>query len=151
MIKVCKDMIRLAEHKDIPLMLAMGQRFFDASGYESETEFNAEDTEQLFIKLMGAHSLLTDGEGGMIGFVVFPMFMNTSHVIAQELFWWVDEEKRSSKLGLNLLKAAEATAKELGAKSLLMLSLNDLNGEKVNKLYESLGYTKREQTYMRSL
>ena len=144
-------MIRLAENKDIPLMLAMGQRFFDASGYGSETEFNAEDTEQLFIKLMDAHSLLTDGEGGMIGFVVFPMFMNTSHVIAQELFWWVDEEKRSSKLGLNLLKAAEATAKELGAKSLLMLSLNDLNGEKVNKLYESLGYTKREQTYMRSL
>ena len=144
-------MIRLAENKDIPLMLAMGQRFFDASGYGSETEFNAEDTEQLFTKLMDAHSLLTDGEGGMIGFVVFPMFMNTSHVIAQELFWWVDEEKRSSKLGLNLLKAAEATAKELGAKSLLMLSLNDLNGEKVNKLYESLGYTKREQTYMRSL
>ena len=144
-------MIRLAEHKDIPLMLAMGQRFFDASGYGSETEFNAEDTEQLFIKLIESHTLLTDGDGGMIGFVVFPMFMNTSHVIAQELFWWVDEEKRSSKLGLNLLKAAEATAKELGAKSLLMLSLNDLNGDKVNKLYESLGYTKREQTYMRAL
>ena len=144
-------MIRLAENKDIPLMLEMGQRFFDASGYGSETEFNAEDTEQLFIKLMDAHSLLTDGEGGMIGFVVFPMFMNTSHVIAQELFWWVDEEKRSSKLGLNLLKAAEATAKELGAKTFNMITLHGLGHERLNDIYLKRGYSRSENTYIRGL
>jgi len=144
-------MIRLAEDKDIPALLRMSKSFFNASGYGKITEFNAQDSEQLLLKLIDANSVLTDGKGGMIGFVVFPMFMNNDYVMAQELFWWVDEDKRSSKLGLNLLKAAEATAKELGAKSLLMLSLNDLNGEKVNKLYESLGYTKQEQSYMRSL
>ena len=87
----------------------------------------------------------------MIGFLVFSIFMNNSHLIAQELFWWVDENKRKTKLGLNLLQAAEKAAKDQGASSMLMLSLNDLNGEKVNNLYKSLGYSARETTYMRSL
>ena len=144
-------MIRLAEEKDIPVMLRMGKAFFDASGYNKETDFNEEDTKEIFIKLIEANTLLTDGEGGMIGFLVFSMFMNKSYLVSQELFWWVDEDKRSSKLGINLLKAAEVISKELGANTMIMLSLKDLNGEKVNRLYESLGYKQRETSYMRSL
>ena len=144
-------MIRLAEEKDIPVMLRMGKAFFDASGYNKETQYNELDTTEMFKKLIEAGTLLTDGESGMIGFLVFPIFMNNSHIIAQELFWWVDEDKRKTKLGLNLLQAAEKAAKDQGASSMLMLSLNDLNGEKVNNLYKSLGYSARETTYMRSL
>ena len=144
-------MIRPAEENDLPILLRMGKAFFDASGYNKETEFNELDTEEMLKKLIEAGSLLTDGESGMIGFLVFPIFMNNSHLIAQELFWWVDEDKRKTKLGLNLLQAAEKAAKDQGASSMLMLSLNDLNGEKVNNLYKSLGYSARETTYMRSL
>lgn len=144
-------MIRLAEENDLPILLRMGKAFFDASGYNKETEFNELDTREMLKKLIEAGSLLTDGKSGMIGFLVFPIFMNNSHLIAQELFWWVDEDKRKTKLGLNLLQAAEKAAKDQGASSMLMLSLNDLNGEKVNNLYKSLGYSARETTYMRSL
>lgn len=144
-------MIRLAEENDLPILLRMGKAFFDASGYNKETEFNELDTKEMLKKLIEAGSLLTDGKSGMIGFLVFPIFMNNSHLIAQELFWWVDEDKRKTKLGLNLLQAAEKAAKDQGASSMLMLSLNDLNGEKVNNLYKSLGYSARETTYMRSL
>lgn len=144
-------MIRRAVIEDIPVMLGMGKAFFDASGYNKETEFNELDTVEMFKRLIDADSLLTDGKNGMIGFLVFPIFMNNSYLIAQELFWWVDEDKRKTKLGLNLLKAAEVAAKEQGANAMLMLSLKDLNGEKVNNLYKSLGYSARETTYMRSL
>jgi GNAT superfamily N-acetyltransferase len=106
---------------------------------------------KIFHKLIEDETIFTDGESGMIAFIVFPMFMNHSHLVAQELFWWVDEDKRGTKLGLELLDRAEKEAEKLGAKDMLMLSLNDLNGDKVNKLYESKGYKPREVTYMRAL
>ena len=52
---------------------------------------------------------------------------------------------------IEILKKAEELAKEHGATAMMMLSIKDLNGDSVNKLYERLGYTRREQTYMRVL
>lgn len=144
-------MIRLATLEDMEQLLRMGKAFFDVSGYGQVTDFDYEDTEKVLISLIEQDSLLTDGEGGMIGFLVFPMFMNSSYTLSQELFWWVDEDKRKTKLGVELLKEAENQSKKLGADSMIMLSINDLNGDKVNKLYESLGYKRQEQTYMRAL
>lgn len=141
----------LASKDDIGVIMRMCKSFFDASGYNEEIEFNEEDMKAVIEELIEKKSLVTDGENGMLGFIVFPVFMNHSHLIAQELFWWVDEDKRGGKLGLELLREAESQAKKLGAKSLLMLSLSKLNGDKVNALYESKGYKPREVTYMRSL
>ena len=144
-------MIRLATEKDLPELLRMGESFFDASGYGDLTTFNKEDTEALLVKLINEGWLLTDGQSTLLGFVVFPMFMNNSTIVAQELFWWVDEESRGSKVGIEILKKAEDLAKEYGATAMMMLSIKELNGDSVNKLYERLGYSRREQTYMRVL
>lgn len=129
----------------------MGESFFDASGYGDLTTFNKEDTEALLIKLIDEGWLLTDGESTLLGFVVFPMFMNNNTVVAQELFWWVDESARKTGIGIEILQKAEELAKEHGATAMMMLSIKELNGDSVNKLYERLGYSKREQTYMRVL
>jgi GNAT superfamily N-acetyltransferase len=144
-------MIRLATVSDMPELLRMGRSFFDASGYSEIAKFNSDDTKATLISLIEQGSLLTDGSGGMIGYLVFPLYMDNSSIVAQELFWWVDESERKSSLGVNLLKEAEKNAKHQGANTMMMLSLNKLNGSKVNSLYESLGYTKREQTYMRAI
>ena len=144
-------MIRLALLDDIPELLRMGRSFFNDSGYSHIAEYNEETTAQTLEILINGGTLLTDGKTGMIGFLVFPMFMDKNCIVAQELFWWVDKENRKSKLGIELLKEAEFLAKEKGAKSMIMLSLSSLDGEKVNDLYESLGYTKRESNYMRVL
>lgn len=144
-------MIRLATKEDIQEMLRMGESFFDASGYGDLTTFNKEDTEALLIKLIDEGWLLTDGESTLLGFVVFPMFMNNNTVVAQELFWWVDESARKTGIGIEILQKAEELAKEHGATAMMMLSIKELNGDSVNKLYERLGYSKREQTYMRVL
>jgi len=144
-------MIRLATKNDIPELLRMGKEFFDASGYGDITSFNEEDTTVLINKLIGEGFLLTDGKTSMLGFVVFPMFMNSSYIVAQELFWWVDEESRRSGIGAELLLETEKLAKKLGASSMIMLSINGLNGKKVNEFYEKKGYVKREQSYMRAI
>lgn len=144
-------MIRLATTEDIPELLRMGKEFFDASGYGEITSFNEDDTTVLINKLIDERFLLTDGKTSMLGFVVFPMFMNSSYVVAQELFWWVDKESRSTGIGAEILHEAEKLAKTHGAESMIMLSINGLDGKKVNKFYEKLGYVKREQSYMRAI
>jgi len=144
-------LIRLATLEDMPQLLRMGESFFDASGYRDITTFNKDDSENLLINLINKGWLLTDGESAFLGFLVFPMFMNTDTFIAQELFWWVDEDKRNTGIGIEILKKAEDIAKEQGAIIMMMLSLKKLDGEKVNKLYQSLGYEEREQSYMRLL
>tara|TARA_R110002051_G_C8697545_1_gene493889 strand:+ start:220 stop:654 length:435 start_codon:yes stop_codon:yes gene_type:complete len=144
-------MIRLAVKSDIDNLLRMSELFFNSSGYSEITTFNKEDSEQLLNNLIDLGTILTDGESGMIGFVMFPIFMNNSTIMSQELFWWVDEEKRGSRVGVELLKGAEKISKESGATVMNMLSLEDLNGKKVNELYQRLGYKRKEQSYMRIL
>jgi GNAT superfamily N-acetyltransferase len=77
--------------------------------------------------------------------------MNNQTIVAQELFWWVDEKSRKSGVGIEILKQAEDLAKEYGATVMMMLSINELDGDRVNKLYERLGYKQREQSFMRIL
>jgi len=144
-------LIRLATIDDIPELLRMGQLFFNASGYPDITDFNIEDTEKMLISLIDQGFVLTDGKSTMLGFLVYPVFMNASCLVSQELFWWVDEDKRNNKSGIEILKKAEELSKEYGATTMMMLSLKKLNGDRVNKLYERLGYVEREKTYMRAL
>lgn len=144
-------MIRLAETKDMPELLRMLKRFYDVSGYSEFVLYDKETVIQVFIELIKNKTLLTDGKNAMLGFLVFPFFLNKNTLTAQELFWWVDEDKRKTGIGVNLLKEAEKQAKKLGAKSLMMLNIKNLNGESVEKLYRSLGYRETEKTYMRGL
>lgn len=144
-------MIKLAVIEDVPELLRMGELFFNASGYSDLTSFNVEDTRELLIDLIENEWILTDGKSAMLGLVVFPVFMNKSTIVAQELFWWVDESSRGTRVGVSILKEAEKLAKSHGATSIMMLSIDNLNGSAVNKLYERLGYKRREQTYMRCL
>jgi GNAT superfamily N-acetyltransferase len=144
-------MIRLATKQDMSELLRMSESFFNASGYSDMTTFNKTDSEATITHLIENKWLLTDGKSSMLGFVVFPMFMNSSTMVAQELFWWVDKESRGSGVGVKILKKAEDLAKNQGAVAMLMLSLNDFNGDRIDKLYEKLGYKRKEQTYMRTL
>lgn len=144
-------MIRPAVSGDMPELLRMGELFFNASGYNEMTDINLNDVELLLRKLIDAGTLITDGKGGMIGFVIFPLFMNASYLVSQELFWWVDEEQRKSGLGIDLLSQAENLSKELGAKQMIMLSLKKLHGDRISKLYNSRGYQERENSFMRAL
>lgn len=144
-------MIRNATIKDIPELLRMGERFFNLSGYADNFSYDTYTTSEMFKTLIDTGCLLTDGKHGMIGFIIFPIFFNKSQFLSQELFWWVDEEQRKTGLGVELLETAEKRATELGAKTMLMLSLDRLDGDRIGQLYEKMGYNKTEQIYSRGL
>jgi len=88
---------------------------------------------------------------GCIGALIFRHWWNRHEIVAQELFWWVAEDHRGGSAALRLLTALEKTAKAQGASKLMMLCLDDLDGNKVAKMYTRLGYAPQEQTFVRRL
>ncbi len=144
-------MIRLAKLSDIPELHRMGERFFVVSGYSDIAMYNYKTMDIMFESLIESKSIYTDGKHGMLGFVVLPIFFDKNSMIAQELFWWVDEEKRDSAIGSLLLASAERQSKKLGAKALAMLSIEQLGGDILHKVYTHRGYVKRETSYIKEL
>ena len=95
--------------------------------------------------------LVDDRHRAMAAAVLFPAYMDAQTVLAQELFWWVSPEHRKSGTAIELLGALEETAKALGAKAILMLSIDALDGERVAHIYKRRGYKPAERTFMRKL
>ena len=113
----------------------MGRSFFDASGHGRYSDYNEDDMEVTYKSLIDSEGVLTDGKHGMIGLIVFPSFYNAKCFLAQELFWWVDEDKRHTPLSIKLLKRGEALAKDKGAQTMIMLSVDHF-GDTVDKIYD---------------
>lgn len=142
-------MIRVATNEDKPELHRMGREFYNASGYSDVGEWSPEVFDNTLDLLIDAGTLLI-APGGMIGWVNFPVFM-TGQQVAQELFWWVDPDKRDSGLGRELLAMAETKAKDQGSSKMMMLCLDELEPEKAVAMYAKMGYVPRERTFMRSL
>lgn len=143
--------IRLATKEDIPRLCELGKDFIEVSGYADIAEYDERSCVRMLELMITCKTCFTDGEYGVIGFMISPLFFNIQKLSAVELFWWVDKEKRGSSLGIRLLKAAEEQARKLGAKNFSMLSIDRLKSRKLDSLYTKLGYSLSERIYMRRL
>lgn len=143
--------IRDADNNDLSELERMGIEFAHAAGL---VDVDSETLMQTLEGLIDNGILKVAVNGSVIGCVgalVFPHWWNRNEIVAQELFWWVDEDHRGGSAALRLLTALEKTAKEHGASKLMMLCLDDLDGNKVARMYSRLGYAPQEQTFVRKL
>lgn len=149
-------MIRGAVPDDLPALLEMSQRFFDASGYTGIATFDADSVTETLVKLATSEEgrlLVADKEGKAIGFcgaLAFPHYFNRNILSAQELFWWVDEPYRKTGAGKALLRGVEEWAASVGASSLMMVSLHS-SPPSVAQMYLHAGYGPAEQSYIKRL
>ena len=96
--------------------------------------------------------VVAEVDGIVQGFCVgakAPMMMNQSVTVGCELVWWVEPEHRKSTLGIGLLKAIEQQAKDSGVDVWSMVLLDDVEPEKVDKIYRAMGYVPSERTYIK--
>lgn len=142
-------MIRPAADSDIDWILSEGRKFFEVSGYGAACEYRPADLERTLRAL--PILLVDDKRRGMAGAALFPSFFDAQTLMAQELFWWVGEEHRRSGVAVQLLDAVEAAARRMGAKVLLMLCIDQLDGERVAQIYKRRGYKPAERLFMRRL
>lgn len=145
-------MIREATEADLPELLAMGHRFISESRYREFILDNGEQLEKLAKHLLAnpqGRVLVSQKNGelvGMLGMIVFPHHFS-GELTGGEVFWWVQPEEREGGAGLKLLRHAERLASSLGANKMQMVAPT----ERIEKLYEALGYKKVETTYQRNL
>jgi GNAT superfamily N-acetyltransferase len=146
--------IRPARIDDIPELVGMGRRFFDASGYADITTFDDESLGTTFSGLLTSESavfLVVDKQKlvGMAAALIYPFYFNVKHRTAQEMFWWVDKEHRG--IGSQLFDALIAGVKARGAESLSMIALERLTPEKVGGIYERRGFRPSERSYIKRI
>ena len=146
--------VRNAAWEDLAELIRMGQAFTEAAGqHEIDVESFAITVENLLdvgiVKV--AADNVTQRVIGSISVMVFPSFWNHGRLLAQELWWWVDEDYRGSSAAIKLLKEAEIESKRMGAEKLLMLYLDGLEGAKMAQIYERLGYKPQERTFYKEL
>ncbi|KKL84866.1 hypothetical protein LCGC14_1960440 [marine sediment metagenome] len=139
-------MIREAEFSDFPEIIRMGRLFAKSLGVAVDDESILDTAENV---INSSESVLLIGEGVMAAALAYPFYFNKNMIVAQELIWWVDKEKRSSGLGRELLTALEQWAKSVGAQQLIMIAMSDTSTEFVEQVYLRNGYKPFEKTFVK--
>lgn len=138
-------MIRPATLKDIPALLEMGRKFADKAKLEGHVGYDPHSMVNTFEAMIGGGHPVFIGERGAIGATLTRHPFNEEHVHAQELFWWSEGRE-----GLALLRALEEYCAE-HAHSLTMITLEAVEPERTGRLYERLGYSPLEHSYIKVL
>ncbi len=141
-------MIREATADDIPKLVEMGRSFNKASPY-SVIGFDDEAVGALFYRMIKSDEaaiLVRNDLNGCVGLILSPFFFFPEKYVCNELFWWVSPEYRGQ--GARLIKHAEKWALSKGA-IFAPSSIQAMNGDAVNAIYERLGYQKAETIYLK--
>lgn len=147
--------VRPATLADIPALVGMGKRFFDASAYEDVTAFDQSSFATTLAQVIpsgDAVMLVVEKAGQIVGMaaaVIYGFYFNLQHRTAQELFWWVDKAHRG--IGSELFNALVHHVKERGAESLSMIALESLEPERVGTFYRRNGFRPSEHSYIGKL
>lgn len=88
---------------------------------------------------------------GFVGGVVVPAYMNMSHNIGTELFWWVRPDARGKGVGAALLSAIEDRARRAGCTYWTMIAMQCMDPERAGAIYERAGYRWTERSYTKKL
>lgn len=98
--------------------------------------------------------LLTYGEkhvGFLIGELTTMERYNQDVLIASETLWWIDPEHRGCGKAVEMIELFEDWAKYTGAQFITMTAQTNEYLEKIGRLYNKLGYTKLEETYLKKV
>lgn len=149
-------MLKLLEEQDIPFVVQLGRHFFDASPYSS-LNFSEQATEDFLRSCLARPEericiLSVEDEvvvGALVGSTSKLPF--SDDLVAAEIAWWVEPDHRKGSHGLRMKQAYEYWATKMGAKKISMALLSGEYEDKLNRYYQSTGYTKAETAYVRDV
>lgn len=71
--------------------------------------------------------------------------------IAQEIIWYVRKDKRKGRIGIELINKFTTVCKKLGVARIIMIHMNNLNGNIMRRLYERRGFKEMERIYIKEV
>lgn len=145
-------MISIATIEDLPKLSKIAEQFYSSSehldGFDIDVfVFNWENFIESNIGII--FLLINDGRiVGVLGGIKYPD-VNSNHLMATELFWYVEKDHRGQ--GGRLLKEFEEWAKTEGCKKIIMVHMTDLMPDKLESIYKHKGYKKMEVHYVKEV
>lgn len=144
---------RLGDRGDVPRITEMALQFWPQTGYDIPADVDS--IIKLAVRCMdqGLMTILEiDGKAvGFLAGLMAPCIANESVMIGSEIAYWIDPEHRDAGNGVLLLSSAEHNAKAAGVDMWGMMSLENVEPEKVDKLYKGMGYAIGERSYFKRL
>lgn len=139
-------MLKIATLDDLPVLLEMGMKFASTTACKDYMERDHIANVMHACITSPDKVMLMHGEDAFLMGGVMP-FQYGPYLTASELAWWVNEDKRKSTIGTELLEAFEFWAQKVGATFVHMVSLDD----RVGKYYERKGYKLLERAYIKEI
>lgn len=146
-------MLKIATHEDIENLIPLFRKFFENSPYKDHKwdEDGVWDTAYRLINDKVNSVVITyQKEGRPVGIIAGTsckaLFSNEK--VSTEIIWWVEEEYRNTKAGLELLNALEYWAFNVINAS--MLSMVCLENNSLERLYTKRGYSKTESCFIKT-
>jgi len=146
-------MVRHATLSDFPEVCRMARDFHASTEYR-QIPFDEASCYLLFQSALESDTVFVSENGEVNGFILglpFPCPLNRMVTMVSEMAWWVDPEYRNTSAGIRLLQSLERAAKAYGSMSLTMICLESMEPDKVQGIYERMGYKQTERAFMRSL
>jgi len=145
-------MLRIATIDDIDAVLEMALKFAEATPYKdmvSESKIRQTVTTALESPNEETVVIICEEDNNPIGLIAGAVtnLLLSDAKMATELMWWVNEDKRGTKAGKELIEALEFWANKMGCKAIVMVCLDD----RVGGFYEKNGYRLYERSYLKEI
>ena len=137
--------MREATREDLLELLRMSREFAKAIDRPLDREILVASLESM---IDSEDALVLVDEGAMAAALLYPSYMD-GHLTCQELWFWVDEDKRGQGVGSRLLDSIEGWAEMKGATEVLLTATQKLTPRKLGKLYRERGYAPQEHVYFK--
>lgn len=145
-------LIRKATLADVPVIVAMSDRFYATTSYHAWADFCPDTVADLAANLVENHVMLIAEEQGqvigMAGLFVAPFMFNGSKAAAYEVVWWVNPDAQGQGAGKALLAAIEPACAERGANAIQMVALAS-SPPQAAAIYERMGFAHTELSFTR--
>lgn len=155
--RVVLPIIRHATIEDAEQIAVLGAIFHEEAFWDDILDYDIDDcivSLEGFIGQPNFICMVADVGGRFVSFgslVLSPVYFNHSHISCEELFWWADPESNYPGIGMKLKKQMEEEAKNRGALSIQMKSIDALNGDRMANLYIRNGYRRSEHSFIKRL
>jgi RimJ/RimL family protein N-acetyltransferase len=149
--------VRNATKDDLAQYVELANDFHTASPMNGIAEFDREGYATFYINALNNPDIgiwLAEIDSkivGITGAMVYPLYFSPTHLVAQELWWWLTPTARGSGAGAKMFNQIEQWAKEKNAKSLFMIALEDNRADKMEKVYIRAGFTPLERTFVKEV
>ena len=142
---------------DLDEYLDMSETFHKNSPIKQQAPFNRQNCADFLLSNADNKDIVllsckeNDKLIGITGGLLFPLYFNLDYKVVQELWWWVEEDKRGSDCGKLLYNALESWAKHKQADAFFMIALEDSRVETMAKVYKRKGFKAMERTFIKEL